>query len=55
MFEWFREAAQEISGIDTHAAAMEQLAHKKAYEKPSCFIFSKTSKIRLFPFEGGQL
>jgi cytochrome b subunit of formate dehydrogenase len=43
MFDWFREIADEMHGINTDAARLEKL-QKKELEKAERYIFSKKSK-----------
>lgn len=43
MFDWFREIADEMHGINTDAARLEKL-QKKELEKAERYIFSKNRK-----------
>ena len=43
MFDWFRDVAEEMGGIDSEAAKKERLA-KKEKAKLNRFIFTKTSR-----------
>lgn len=43
MFDWFRDMAKEMAGIDSEAAKKE-LLEKKAIEKSNRYIFTKKAK-----------